>query len=131
MWTETFGFPHLYQINGEIRRISTEIIHYSLAACGDFIIHYSLAVCGALDRKTAFFRSFHRVQIREDTAQIDSALPRAVGAGGGGGLAVTVILGPDGSLYAVGEELVHNIRINLYFIYLTRFSSNVSINLPC
>ena len=29
----------LYQINGEIRRISTEIIHYSLAACGDFIIH--------------------------------------------------------------------------------------------
>ena len=34
----------LYQINGEIRRISTEIIHYSLAACGDFIIHYSLAV---------------------------------------------------------------------------------------
>ena len=34
----------LYKINGEIRRISTEIIHYSLAACGDFIIHYSLAV---------------------------------------------------------------------------------------
>ena len=33
-WKETFGFPHFFIKDGEIRRISTEIIHYSL-----FIIH--------------------------------------------------------------------------------------------
>ena len=58
------------------------------------------------------FRSLHRVQIREDTAQIDGALPGAVGAGGGGGTTVSVILGPDGSLYAVGDELVQEVAVS-------------------